>query len=261
MDLSQLLIVNALVVTGCVFSLWLLSLWLRDSSVVDIFWGFGFVVIAWASIAVSGSESSRRWLTVVLTTLWGLRLAGYLAWRNHGKGEDYRYQEMREKHGKAFWWVSLFTVFLLQGAIMWLVSLPIQAAIASNLDIGWLDFVGCGIWAIGLMFETVGDIQLARFKADPANAHTVLNRGLWRYTRHPNYFGDFLVWWGLFLIAASSGNVWTIVSPLAMSFFLMKVSGVTLLEKKLVVNRPGYREYVAQTNAFFPGPRRRAIAE
>ncbi len=253
--LGSVLLTNALVVFALMTALWALSLVLKDASIVDIFWGAGFAVIAWVTFFVADGSDARRVLFVVLVSLWGLRLAGYLAWRNIGKGEDYRYRAMRKRHGDRFAIVSYGTVFLLQGALMWVVSLPVQAGQVPTAGLIWLDVVGIGLWAVGLFFETVGDIQLARFKADPANQGHVMDRGLWRYTRHPNYFGDFLVWWGLYAVALASGDAWwTIVGPIVMSTLLMRVSGVALLEKSLSKRREGYAEYVRRTNAFFPGP-------
>ncbi len=257
MQLWQLLLVNLAAVMSLMLLVWLASVPLRNASIVDIFWGLGFVAVGWLTFVLNRSASLRPLVLVVAITLWGLRLAGYLAWRNIGKGEDYRYAAMRKYHGKRFWWVSLLTVFVLQGAVMWIVSLPVQVGQLSEAGLNWLDALGLAIWVVGLTFETVGDIQLARFKADPANAGKVMNRGLWRYTRHPNYFGDFCVWWGIFLIAAAGGQAWwTIVSPLLMSFFLLRVSGVTLLENSLRERRAGYEEYIRTTSAFFPWPPR-----
>lgn len=253
--MSQIFLQSASVILVMMFFAWLLSLWLRDASIIDPFWGLGFVLVAWAVYWLQSKASMSDLLLPILTTLWGVRLGGYLAWRNHGKPEDYRYQEMREKWGNKFPWVSLFTVFLLQGIIMWVVSLPIQLGIAgSEGNISILTLVGIAVWAIGLFFESVGDWQLARFKSNPGNRGVVLDTGLWRYTRHPNYFGDFLVWWGLYLTAFSLGAPWwTVVGPAMMSYFLMRVSGVTLLEKNLVITKPAYADYVSHTNAFFPG--------
>jgi steroid 5-alpha reductase family enzyme len=161
---------------------------------------------------------------------------------------------MRDHHGDRFWLVSLYLVFGLQGLIMWIVALPLQAAAVATSSLNWIDFVGIAFWTIGLTFETVGDFQLARFKADPANAGRVCDRGLWRYTRHPNYFGDFMVWWALFLIALAGGAWWTVVSPILMSVLLIRISGAALLEKSLKTTKPGYTDYVRRTSNFFPWP-------
>jgi steroid 5-alpha reductase family enzyme len=234
---------------------WLLSLARRDASIVDPFWGSGFAIVALTASWLNFPPSARTTLLVALTAVWGLRLSLFLLWRNWGHGEDRRYQVMRNHHGPRFWWVSLFTVFMLQAVILWFVSLPIQVAASQEeaIPLRWLDGIGVLIWTIGFAFEAVGDWQLARFKADPANTGRVMDRGLWRFTRHPNYFGDFAVWWGLYLIAAAGGAWWTLLSPLAMSFLLLKVSGVTLLEKTITDRRPDYANYQARTNAFFPG--------
>jgi steroid 5-alpha reductase family enzyme len=256
---AELLLNNAIVIAALLGSVWLVSLPLRDVSIIDIAWGLGFVLVAWASTLSSTANGAGAGLLLWLTTLWGLRLSGYLAWRNHGRPEDPRYARMRNKWGRWFPLVSLLSVFALQGAIMWVVSLPVQLGIA-HPENGWspLHAVGTFVWAVGLFFETVGDWQLARFKSDRANAGRVLDEGLWRYTRHPNYFGDFCVWWGLFLVAVGSGApLWTIVGPVVMSVLLMYVSGVTLLEKDLTSRKPAYADYIRRTNAFFPWfPRR-----
>jgi steroid 5-alpha reductase family enzyme len=240
---------------------WLISVVMRDASIVDIAWGAGFVVVAWTAFAVGDGPESRKWLITLMVSAWGLRLSGYLAWRNLGKGEDYRYQKMRKYWGDRFPIVSLFTVFLLQGVLMFVVSLPVQMAQMSGGPDGlvWISFVGLGVFAVGLFFETVGDLQLAAFKADPANEGKVMDRGLWRYTRHPNYFGDFVVWWGIFLVAMARPELaWTAIGPLVMSVLLIRVSGVALLERNLKRRRPGYEEYIKRTSSFFPLPPRNA---
>jgi steroid 5-alpha reductase family enzyme len=247
------------VVLVAMSALWLLSLALRDASIADIFWGLGFVLIAWVGWwAGTGGDPGRRLLSTTLVTLWGVRLAGYLLWRNWGKGEDPRYQAMRRHHGARFPLVSLVTVFALQGALMWIVSLPVQAVhMGSGPPLGASDLLGAALVALGLFFESVGDAQLARFRADPGNAGRVMDRGLWRYTRHPNYFGDFCVWWGLFVVALPTSWGWpSAVGPLLMSFLLMRVSGVPLLERSIRKRRPEYAEYAARTSAFFPRPPR-----
>lgn len=243
--------------------LWLLSLRMRDSSIVDIFWGLGFVIVAWLGFALGPGAEPRKLLVAVLVTVWGVRLAGYLAWRNLGGGkgpgntEDPRYQAMRRRHGDKWPLRSLFIVFGLQGTLIWIVSLPLQAAQAGRLpaELGALDFVGAGLAVAGILFESVGDFQLAAFKRRPENHGKVMDKGLWRYTRHPNYFGDFLVWWGFYAFAAATGALWTAIGPLIMSILLMRVSGVTLLEKTLR-KRPGYDEYIRRTSTFFPRPPR-----
>jgi len=235
--------------------LWLVSLVRRDVSIVDIWWGPGFALLGAVAFALGPAGSPRRALLFGLVTIWSARLAGYLAWRNHGQREDPRYARMRRHHGVRFPFVSLATVFGLQAVLQWFVSLPLQLAqlVPGTRPLGAFDALGVALFATGLFFETVGDAQLARFKADAANRGRVMDRGLWRYTRHPNYFGDCLVWWGLFAIAAATpAGPWTIASPLLMTFLLLRVSGVALLERSLVRTRPAYRDYIERTSAFFP---------
>jgi steroid 5-alpha reductase family enzyme len=256
--LMQTLLMNLLVIMLVMFALWVIGTVRRDASIVDPFWGTGFVIVAWVAWFMNSPASLRVLILASLTTIWGLRLSLFLLWRNWGHGEDRRYAAMRTHHGRRFWWVSLCTVFLLQAAILWFVSLPIQcaAALQSSVSPGWMDAAGVALWSIGMFFETVGDWQLARFKVDPNNAGRVLDQGLWQYTRHPNYFGDFCVWWGIYLIAAAGGAWFTVFSPLLMTILLMSVSGVRLLEGTISDRRPDYVVYAARTNAFFPGLRR-----
>ena len=234
---------------------WLLSLPTRNASLADIFWGLGFVLLAWLSFFGAGGYLGRKLLLTLLTSAWGLRLSLHIAWRNWGHGEDRRYQAWRAKRGASFWWVSLFTVFLIQAVLLWLVSLAVQIGQTSTTPahLTGLDLLGSLVWVVGFTFEAVADWQLARFKADPANRGKVMNQGLWRYSRHPNYFGESLIWWGLFLIAlATPHGWWALISPLVITFLLLKVSGVTLLEKDIVERRPEYREYLETTSAFIP---------
>ena len=236
-------------------AVWLLSLLRKDASVVDIFWGLGFVLIATVSSAIAKGYGPRKILIVVLTAVWGIRPAAHIFWRNRGKGEDFRYRAMRARYGKRFAIMSLITVFGLQGSLMWIISIPLQVAQISPLParLGVLDWIGASVWLIGFVFESVGDFQLALFKSAAENRGKVMNCGLWRYTRHPNYFGDSLVWWGFFLIAVSApSGIWTVISPLIMTGLLMKVSGVTLLERTLTKTKPGYRDYMRTTSAFAP---------
>jgi steroid 5-alpha reductase family enzyme len=266
MSFGFILIIVGLVILGLMTLLWLLSLRLKDASIVDIFWGTGFVISAWLYyILAPEGFPPRQALVLLLVTVWGLRLSLHIARRNLGKGEDYRYRRWREEHGARWWYRSFFQVFLLQGVLMWIISLPLLAAQyypGSDRFTG-LDWLAASVWLVGFFFEAVGDWQLARFKADPANKGKLLTTGLWRYTRHPNYFGDAAQWWGFYLFALATGaGWWTFVSPLLMSIFLRYVSGVTLLEKDLKDSKPGFSEYVESTNSFIPWfPRRRSQGE
>lgn len=244
---------SAAAVLGAMLVLWLASVRLRDASIVDAFWGAGFALAAWSAALAGEGGGARRWLALALVTLWGARLSVHLLHRNLGHGEDRRYAAMRAAHGERFWLVSLGTVFLLQGALLLAISLPVLAAVAAPPSpLGALDAAGLLVFAAGFAFEAVGDRQLARFKADPANRGRVMDRGLWRLTRHPNYFGDATLWWGLGLLGAAAGAPWTLVSPALMTFLLVRVSGVALLEKDIAERRPEYRAYVARTSAFVP---------
>ena len=251
----NVLLVNALVIVGMMSAVWLVSVTVRDASIVDIVWGLGFVVVAWTSWLASDSSDFVDTVVRVCVTVWGLRLAGYLAWRNLGKGEDFRYQAMRKKYGARFPIVSLFTVFFLQGTLMWIVSLPVQVLYMHDDSWTVAVAVGVAVWAIGLGCEAIGDMQLARFKSKPENAGKVMRSGLWRYTRHPNYFGDFLVWWGIGIAAlAGISSVIALVGPIVMSILLIRVSGVPMLEHSIAKRRPDYVEYRRTTSAFFPRP-------
>ncbi|MCU0306261.1 MAG: DUF1295 domain-containing protein [Thermoleophilia bacterium] len=257
---GDVLLWSALAIAGVMLVTWLISLPLRNASIIDPVWPLGFVVVAWVAFAAADGDRARSLLIVALVTVWGLRLSGYLFWRNAGKGEDFRYAAMRRR-GSRFWLRSLLTVFALQGVLMWVVSLPAQMGqVPDGAGPVALAVAGVALWGVGVLFETVGDWQLARFKRDPANRGKVMDRGLWRYTRHPNYFGDFCVWWGIFLVAATAGGwVWvSAVGPLLMSVLLIRVSGVALLEKDIAARRPGYAEYARRTSAFFPRPPRSA---
>lgn len=249
-----------LVILGLMTFLWLVSLVLKNSSIVDIFWGSGFVIAGWVFFALTPDGFlPRKLLLMILTTLWGLRLTLYILWRNWRKEEDFRYQAWRQEAGKSWWWFSFFRVFLLQGMLMGIISAPLLAAqlYATPDHLTVLDFLAAGIWLLGFYFEAAGDLQLARFKSKPENKGKVMASGVWRYTRHPNYFGDAAVWWGHYLVAAASGAWWTIFSPALMTFLLVRVSGVSMLESAMRDSKPGYREYIASTSAFFPLPPRR----
>jgi steroid 5-alpha reductase family enzyme len=240
------------------FVTWLVSLLKRDVSIVDSVWSL-LILLAAAVYAVTLPAGGPRaaWI-LALTALWALRLAAYITWRNWGEPEDHRYRAIRARNQPHYEFKSLYLVFGLQGVLAAIVSLPLLAALASSRPPNWIDALGLALFAFGFVFETVGDWQLARFKADAANRGRVMDRGLWRYTRHPNYFGEFCAWWGLYLVALAAGGWWTIVSPLLMSVLLLRVSGVTLLEKDIGERRPAYGDYIARTNAFFPGRSRGA---
>lgn len=255
--MATVLWINFLAILTLATVVWLLSLWKRDASIADPAWGFGFVAIGCITYFQSPEATDRSRVLLGLTSLWGLRLGGYLLWRNRHHGEDRRYQEMRTHHGPQFWWRSWFTVFGLQAVLLWWIAFPIQRGIyQSAAPLGPLDFFCVSLWLWGFLWETVGDWQLTRFQSDPRNRGQVLSTGLWRYTRHPNYYGDFCVWWGLYGLAAFGGAWTTFLSPLTMSLLLLYVSGVRLTEQTITSRRPEYAEYQRRTNAFFPGPPR-----
>jgi len=241
-------------IMGMMTLLWLISIVIKNVSIVDLFWGFGFVVACAVYFRYTEGFETRKILLMAMVTLWGLRLSIYLAWRNLGKGEDFRYRKFRADFGEhRYWWYSFFSVFLLQGLLMWLISVPLLGAqFYAGTTLGILDYMGVGFWVIGIIFEAGGDFQLARFKANPANKGKVLNTGLWRYTRHPNYFGDTAVWFGYGFICLSAGSYIPVLGSVLMTALIIKVSGVALLEKSLNETKPGYREYVEKTSAFIP---------
>jgi len=255
MDFMSIYMILGAIILGLMILLWLVSLALKNSSIVDIFWGTGFVVVVWAAFLLTpGGFETRKWLISILVTIWGLRLSLHILWRNWGKPEDFRYQVWRKEAGAAWWWRSFFKVFLLQGFLLWIISTPLLAAqISAQPDrLIWLDILAVPVWLVGFTFEAAGDWQLARFKANPANKGKVLQTGVWRYTRHPNYFGDATQWWAYYLIALAAGGWWTIFSPIIMTALLMRVSGVALLEKTLKEEKPGYKEYIETTSEFIP---------
>ncbi|HSE69170.1 MAG TPA: DUF1295 domain-containing protein [Nocardioidaceae bacterium] len=230
-------------------------------AVVDVAWGLGFVVLAATAFALSAGDGDpvRRTAVLVMVAVWGLRLAGHIWLRSRGKGEDPRYEELMAKapgHPNAY---AFSRIYLTQGAIMWFVSLPVQVAMFQDAGLGVVAGLGVLLWAVGLFFETVGDWQLTRFRNDPASKGKVLDTGLWRYTRHPNYFGDACVWWGISLVAFSAWpGVLTVLSPVVMTWLLAKGTGKPLLEKDMAERRPGYVEYVRRTSGFFPLPPRKS---
>ncbi|WHZ10637.1 MAG: hypothetical protein OJF60_001076 [Burkholderiaceae bacterium] len=232
---------------------WLASLRARDVSIVDSVWAFLVLVPACVVAAVSTPIGARAAAVLTMATAWALRLAGYITWRHRGQPEDKRYQAIRRRNQPHFERKSLYLVFGLQAALGWIVALPLMAVAAGRAGWHGLDAAGIALFLFGLAFETTADAQLARFKADPAHNGQVMTYGLWRYSRHPNYFGECCVWWGLWLVALAAGAWWTVASPLLMTLLLLRVSGVALLEKDLAGRHPEYGDYVRRTNAFFPG--------
>jgi steroid 5-alpha reductase family enzyme len=238
--------------------IWVFSVLRKDASIVDIFWGPGFAFLACIYFVFTPEGAFlRRTLIVAIVVIWGLRLGLYIFFRNRGKGEDKRYQAFRSAAGERYWWYSYFQVFMLQGVLMLLISTPLLAAQINPLlqPITLSDSLGTVFWVIGFLFEAIGDWQLAIFKANPANKGKVIKSGLWRYTRHPNYFGEAVLWWGYFLIAVSvPGGLWTIYSPILMTLLLLRVSGVALLEQSLRKEKPEYQAYIEETSSFIPWP-------
>jgi steroid 5-alpha reductase family enzyme len=245
----------ALIILALITLLWIWSVFIKNVSIVDIFWGFGFVVVNVIYAYMSGELNARKILILTLVSIWGIRLVIYLAIRNIGKGEDFRYQEFRRNYGpKRYWWFSFFQTFLLQGVLIMIISLPLLGihSSATSGDLNVLDYLGILVWIIGFTFETVGDFQLACFKKNVKNKGKVLNKGFWKYTRHPNYFGDSAVWWAYGIFSIAAGSYWQIIGSIIMTLLIIKISGVSLLEKTLKDTKPQYRDYIQKTNSFFP---------
>jgi steroid 5-alpha reductase family enzyme len=238
-------------------AVWAVSVVKRDVSIVDMLWGPMFVVGALVYAWPLDALGERGALALALVTVWAARLASYIAWRNHGQGEDYRYREIRRRNEPHFAFKSLYLVFGLQAVLAWIASAPLLATAKSDAPLGALDAAGAVLVIVGLALETVADGQLAFFKRDPRNRGRVLDRGLWRYSRHPNYFGECCVWWGFACFAFAAGAWWAVVSPLLMTWLLLRVSGVALLEQSIGDRRPGYADYVRRTSAFVPWPPRK----
>jgi steroid 5-alpha reductase family enzyme len=233
---------------------WVVGTVKRDVSIVDSLWSIFFLAMTLTYLASAAALAERSYLLLFLVTVWAVRLSLFITLRNWGEPEDRRYQAIRADNEPGFWYKSLYIVFGLQAILAWIISLPLLGAVLGAAPLGWLDFVAVLLWLVGFGFEVLGDQQLARFKADPANQGKVLDSGLWRYTRHPNYFGEACIWWAYFLFALAAGAWWTIIGPVLMTFLLLRVSGVALLEKDITERRPAYRDYIRRTNAFFPGP-------
>ena len=253
-DLTLVAASGFFVVLGSMTLLWLISLRLKDASIVDPFWGPGFAIASITYYLVDGRYPDRGTLVLGLVTLWAARLGYHLYVRNRREGEDPRYAAMRKARGKQFPLISLFTIFWFQALLLWVISLPILGSIASQAPLGFFDILGMVVFLIGLTIESIADNQLALFRAVPTNKGHVLDTGLWRYSRHPNYFGEAVLWWGLYLIAVSAAAYWAIVGPILITFLLLRFSGVPMLEEGLSVSRPGYSEYIKRTSSFLPWP-------
>jgi steroid 5-alpha reductase family enzyme len=256
MSLEPILLASS-AIAACVFVLWLISVRIRDASIADIWWGPGFAVIAWVAALHTHPDPTRYGLVTVVMTLWALRLSIFMARRNLGHGEDRRYQAMRGD-SPHFWWTSLFKVFVLQGALQVVVALPVFAAAESQHPVNLWDVLGVALALTGVVTEAVADHQLTRFKADPDNQGQVMNHGLWGYSRHPNYFGNALLWVGMGIVGiASGGPWWSLAGPALMIFLLLKVSGVSMLESTITERRPAYKQYIQDVSAFVPWPKKR----
>jgi len=261
-ELWLVLGVNAAIALSAVVVLWLVSIAIRDVSIIDMFFAVILFAIAGSSYLLSQGVPVRKQLILALVGIWALRITTHLVKRNWGHGEDVRYSKRRTwvNDDRAFVWLSLRQVFLLQGVVIYFVSLPVQLGqvIKSPLELGWPTYVGAFIWLVGMVFETVADLQLTRFRADPANKGTVLSSGLWRYSRHPNYFGELCIWWGLFLAACDNPLVLpTIIGPILYTYLIVNITGQATLDKKLARERPGYKEYMESTSGIIPMPPKR----
>lgn len=235
-------------------SLWyIISLMMRRNDVADVAWGLGFVLVAWISFILSDNWSARGMIIVALVSMWGLRLAWHIHARNTGKTEDYRYLAWRKEWGRWFYVRSYIQVYLLQGALVFFIAMPVFLIHANaGPDLGVLDVIGMLVWVIGFFFETLGDAQLARFIRNPAHAGQLMQSGLWAYTRHPNYFGEVTQWWGVWLIALAVPGGWMgIIGPMIITILILKVSGIPMLEKKMETH-PTFAEYKRKTSVFIP---------
>ncbi len=245
-----------LVILAIAILSWMVSVVRKDVSFVDSLWSLFLLIAALVFAFESFPLGAKGQLVLVLVVIWALRLSVYITARNWGRPEDYRYQTIRANNEPGFAFKSLYIVFALQGVLAWVVALPLLPAITVDAPLTVVDYFAAALWLLGFVFEAGGDFQLARFKSQKDSRGKVLDTGLWRYTRHPNYFGEFCMWWAFYLFAVTSGGWWSIVSPLLMSALLLKVSGVAMLEKTISGRRPEYAEYIRRTNTFFPGPRR-----
>jgi len=255
--LSYLILVNWI----CLSMLWLISLKIKDASIIDIYWGFGFVIMSWTGLIINlffneTTITTSQWLINIMVTIWGLRLSIHLAIRNLGKGEDLRYVKMRERASSNWRFLSYIRVFMFQGFLQMLLMTPIVLVhyYPGQFGMSFLDYFGLLVWAIGFGIEAITDMQLTKFRSNATNSNKILKTGLWRYSRHPNYFGDALQWFAFFIISLNSGYIWGVIGPILMVFIFLKLT-IGILEKSQTRKRPGYEEYTKSTNVFFPGKR------
>ena len=255
--LSYLILVNWI----CLTMLWLISLKIKDASIIDIYWGFGFVIMSWTGLIINlffneTTITSSQWLINIMVTIWGLRLSIHLAIRNLGKGEDLRYVKMRERASSNWRFLSYIRVFMFQGFLQMLLMTPIVLVhyYPGQFGMSFLDYFGLLVWAIGFGIEAITDMQLTKFRSNATNSNKILKTGLWRYSRHPNYFGDALQWFAFFIISLNSGYIWGVIGPILMVFIFLKLT-IGILERSQTRKRPGYEEYTKSTNVFFPGKR------
>jgi len=235
--------------------LWIISGILKNASIVDSFWGLGFILVAFHYFDQSSGLPERKMLVMCLLFMWAVRLSLYVSWRNWGKGEDFRYRQVRYDYGlKGYWWYSYRRVFLFQGIMVWIVSVPLLSAqyYGRNIPLGWLDILAIVIWLIGFVFEAGSDYQLAQFKYNENNRDKVLTSGLWKFTRHPNYFGQAAVWWAFGLFSAATENYIPLIGPALLTLFLLKVSSDSILGRAMADSKPGYRDYMKKTSSFIP---------
>lgn len=254
--MGHIFLTGGVAILGFVSIIWIISLIKKDAGIMDIFWGLGFIVVGYFYLTADPSQALQPNLLYALVLLWGLRLSIHIGARNLGEAEDARYANWRKQFGEKWWWYSYLRVFILQGAFMWVVSLPLLTGLQDKSALNVLDWVGIVLFTVGFLFESIGDWQLRSFKKDPSNKGKVLDTGLWGLTRHPNYFGEALLWWGLTLVAIEANTFWIVISPIIMTWLLMKVSGVAMLDDLLRKTKPDYAAYIESTNAFFPGKRK-----
>jgi steroid 5-alpha reductase family enzyme len=233
---------------------WGYSLYKANVNIVDSLWPLMFLVMTSVVLLSLENVTYRSLVIFMLVLIWSLRLALHLSMRNWGKQEDHRYRQIRQRNLPHFGYKSLYIVFGLQALLAWIISVPLLTAMTALAHIFWIDLLAVLLWLTGFMFESVADYQLVRFRRFNSNKGRVLNTGLWRYSRHPNYFGEFCIWWSFYLFAASAGAWWTVFAPIIMTVLLLRVSGVSLMEKDIQQRRPEYEQYIKLTNSFFPGP-------